>query len=386
MTFWFFIVIFVAVVTMVVLWAVSRPVEKGQDRTIVDSLSSNMEIYKNQLAEVEADVKRGLIDNASAEEARLELSRNILAAEKQTAKAKFSSRRDKTLKVIIIIAVLCVPIVTLGLYSLTGKPELKSHPFSELMMKNPALLTPDEKLTRTEALFARNPDDGKIADELATGYLIQGRFQDAANTYVSALRLNGESAPRLVGYGMSLVGYNGGTINDDARKSFEKAAQLAPNDFYPQLFIAESLRQSAQIDEAIKSLTEFLARTSKDTPGRERVENMIKELQNFKTENKILPKDDLKNDGKTATSTDKEELNQISLMVEQLANHLQQNPDDLEGWKRLVHSWLVLKETNKAVAALKEGQLKLSPDKADELNAYAKAQGLVLEPSSGEDR
>lgn len=364
---------------MVVLWAVSRPVEKGQGATIVDSLSSNMEIYKNQLAEIETDLKRGLIDNDSAEEARLELSRNILAVEKRTAKAKFLSRRDKTLKVIIIVAVLCVPVVTLAIYSLTGEPELKSHPFEELMMKDPAKLTPEEKLVRTEALFARNPDDGKIADELATAYLIQGRFQDAANTYVSALRLNGDSAPRLVGYGMSLTGFNGGTINDEAAKSFEKAAQLAPDDFYPRLFIAESLRQSGKTGQAINSLTEFLAHTPKDNPGRERVEAMIKELQAPQAENKIPPEGDLKNAEQTATSDETEKSDEPALMVEQLAIRLKQNPDDLEGWKKLVHSWLVLKETNKARSALKEGQLKLSQDKAAELRAYARTQGLVLE-------
>lgn len=377
--------IFAAIITMVVLWFVSRPANKKQERDFIDSASSDIEIYKNQLAELDSDLKRGLIDEESAGEARLELSRNILAAEKQIRKNVSSRYRSPTLKIVIIIAVLCVPVITIGVYSLLGQPGLESHPFNDLMLKNPQELTPEEKLVRTEALFARNPNDGRLADELATGYLVQGRFQDAVNTYVSALRLNGEAAPRLVGYGMALTGFNGGTINDDAQKSFEKAAKLAPDDFYPRLFIAEALRQAGKTDEAIASLKEYLVHAPKDNVGRPRVEAMIKELQNAKDKMQVSPPKEVENngglkaDGETSISGDNDIEGDITAMVKQLAARLEQQPDDLEGWKKLIHSWLVLKETKKALSALKEGQSKLSQDKAKELASYAKGEGLVLE-------
>lgn len=377
--------IFAAIITMVVLWFVSRPANLKQERDFIDSASSDIEIYKNQLAELDSDLKRGLIDEESAGEARLELSRNILAAEKQIRKNASSRYRSPTLKIVIIIAVLCVPVITIGVYSLLGQPGLESHPFNDLMLKNPQELTPEEKLVRTEALFARNPNDGRLADELATGYLVQGRFQDAVNTYVSALRLNGEAAPRLVGYGMALTGFNGGTINDDAQKSFEKAAKLAPDDFYPRLFIAEALRQAGKTDEAIASLKEYLVHAPKDNVGRPRVEAMIKELQNAKDKMQVSPPKEVENngglkaDGETSISGDNDIEGDITAMVKQLAARLEQQPDDLEGWKKLIHSWLVLKETKKALSALKEGQSKLSQDKAKELASYAKGEGLVLE-------
>ncbi|WP_295897291.1 c-type cytochrome biogenesis protein CcmI [uncultured Bartonella sp.] len=385
MTWWILVVIFAAIITMVVLWFVSRPANMKQERDFIDSASSDIEIYKNQLAELDSDLKRGLIDEESAGEARLELSRNILAAEKQIRKNASSRYRSPTLKIVIIIAVLYVPVITIGVYSLLGQPGLESHPFNDLMLKNPQELTPEEKLVRTEALFARNPNDGRLADELATGYLVQGRFQDAVNTYVSALRLNGDAAPRLVGYGMALTGFNGGTINDDAQKSFEKAAKLAPDDFYPRLFIAEALRQAGKTDEAIASLKEYLVHAPKDNVGRPRVEAVIKELQNAKDKMQVSPPKEVENngglkaDGETSISGDNDIEGDITAMVKQLAARLEQQPDDLEGWKKLIHSWLVLKETKKALSALKEGQSKLSQDKAKELASYAKGEGLVLE-------
>ena len=76
----------------------------------------------------------------------------------------------------------------------------------------------------------------------------------------------------------------------------------------------------------------------------------------------------------------------IGQMVNGLAERLQKQPDDLDGWKMLVHSWLVLKDKEKARAALIDGSKKLPHDKAVELLAYGKSEGLVLDDKSGENR
>ena len=401
MGFWIFVSIFAIVVALVALWSVSRTISGEKVRTPVDSVSSDIEIYKNQLGEIDADLKRGLIDEESAQEARLELSRNILAAEKEVSKSTFVGNRSFAMRVIISLGILFVPIVTIGVYALTGNPGVESHPFSELMDANPATLSPSETLVRTEALFARNPENGKLADELSSAYLVAGRFQDAVNTYVEALRLNGDSAPRLVGYGMALAGYNGGTINDDALKSFEKAAKLAPDDFYPRLFIAEASRQAGKPKEAADGLQEFLDRSPKNSPWRPRVEELIGQLREQAATPQQLPSSDAKDGDVTKNANAAKEANagkdgsaamegvspeMISQMVNGLAERLQKQPDDLDGWKMLVHSWLVLKDKEKARAALIDGSKKLPHDKAVELLAYGKSEGLVLDDKSGENR
>lgn len=401
MGFWIFVSIFAIVVALVALWSVSRTISGEKVRIPVDSVSSDIEIYKNQLGEIDADLKRGLIDEESAQEARLELSRNILAAEKEVSKSTFVGNRNFAMRVIISLGILFVPIVTIGVYALTGNPGVESHPFSELMDANPAILSPSETLVRTEALFVRNPENGKLADELSSAYLVAGRFQDAVNTYVEALRLNGDSAPRLVGYGMALAGYNGGTINDDALKSFEKAAKLAPDDFYPRLFIAEASRQAGKPKEAADGLQEFLDRSPKNSPWRPRVEELIGQLREQAATPQQLPSSVAKDGDVTKNANAAKEANagkdssaamegvspeMISQMVNGLAERLQKQPDDLDGWKMLVHSWLILKDKEKARAALIDGSKKLPHDKAVELLAYGKSEGLVLDDKSGENR
>lgn len=387
MMFWICAAVFAAIVTMLVLWAVSRsvPTERALDPD--DSMTADITIYKNQMDEIDADLRRGLIDGESAEEARLELSRNILAAEKKVPEKGFSRHRSTAMRAILTLGVLFIPLVTFGVYSLAGHPGVKSHPFNELMRADPSVLTAPENLVRTEALFARNPDDGKLADELAAAYLVAGRFQDSVNTYLDALRLNGETAPRLVGYGMALAGYEGGTITQDAQKAFQKASELSPDDFYPRLFIAEALRQAGKAGEAADGLQAFLERSPKQSPWRSRVEAMIQQLRALPSQSARQSQEEQPSaQPKDQQQTDQEQQDMIAGMVEGLASKLAQQPDDLEGWKMLVHSWLVLKNQDKAKAALAQGQSKLAPEKAAELVNYAKEQGLVSTSISGENR
>ncbi|WP_332060317.1 tetratricopeptide repeat protein [Bartonella sp. CB74] len=181
------------------------------------------------------------------------------------------------LKIFIILFVL---LMTWGIYSLTGSPQVKSYFFSELMEKDFKTLSKREQLVRLQVLFLRAPYDGKLADALAVGYLEEGRFQDAVNMYLDALGLNGESAPRLVGYGLALVGYEGGMITREAQNVFQKAMNLAPKDLYPRLLFADALRQAGKSVQAIQFLQNFLDTMPEDFAGRLRVEAMIIQLRN----------------------------------------------------------------------------------------------------------
>ncbi|WP_254493713.1 tetratricopeptide repeat protein [Bartonella sp. B1099] len=193
-------------------------------------------------------------------------------------------RHSKKRNILKTLSVLFVLLMTWSIYGLTGNPEVKSYFFSELMAKNPKLLSKQEKLVRLQALFFRSPHDGKLADALAVGYLEESHFQEAVNTYLDALRLNGETAPRLVGYGLALVGYEGGVITQEAQRAFQKAADLAPTDFYPRLLLADAFHQAGKTAQAVQFLQSFLDTMPKNFAGRSRVEKMMIQLRDSSSE------------------------------------------------------------------------------------------------------
>ncbi|WP_074380877.1 tetratricopeptide repeat protein [Bartonella doshiae] len=191
----------------------------------------------------------------------------------------------KNIRTFKALSVLFVLLVTWSIYGLTGNPEVKSYFFSELMEKDPKMLNKHERLVRLQVLFFRSPYDGTLADALAVEYLEEGYFQEAVNVYLDALRLNGETAPRLVGYGLALVGYEGGVITQEAQKAFQKAADLVPNDFYPRLLLADALRQAGKPAQAVQFLQSFLDTMPKDFVGQSRVKAMIIQLRGLSDKN-----------------------------------------------------------------------------------------------------
>lgn len=67
-------------------------------------------------------------------------------------------------------------------------------------------------------------------------------------------------------------------------------------------------------------------------------------------------------------------------MVSSLAEKLKQSPDDVEGWEKLVRSYVVLNRPNDALEALANARKVLSADKVARLDAVADDLGLVEQP------
>ena len=75
----------------------------------------------------------------------------------------------------------------------------------------------------------------------------------------------------------------------------------------------------------------------------------------------------------------------IEGMVANLAEKLKQSPDDIEGWERLVRSYVVLNRPNDALEALGRARKVLSADKLARLDAVANELGLADEPDQPEN-
>ena len=79
-----------------------------------------------------------------------------------------------------------------------------------------------------------------------------------------------------------------------------------------------------------------------------------------------------------AKMSDTDRAQMIRGMVDGLAKRLADNPADVQGWLRLVQSYAVLGERERATAALGEARRKLAgnPAALGELSALAKSLGL----------
>src|SRR5258708_4103658 len=120
MTLWLILTIMTAAAA---IWA-SVPLIRRFDRSQAESVS-DIEIYRDQLQEVEHELRQGLIDDTQAEMVRVEIKRRILAADSsQRAVTPRLAGGERNFAVICIAGI--VVLGSVGLYAVTGNPELAS--------------------------------------------------------------------------------------------------------------------------------------------------------------------------------------------------------------------------------------------------------------------
>src|SRR5260221_13115311 len=119
MTLW----LILTIMTAAAIWA-SVPLIRRFDRSQAESVS-DIKIYRDQLQEVEHELRQGLIDDTQAEMVRVEIKRRILAADSsQRAVTPRLAGGERNFAVICVAGI--VVLGSVGLYALTGNPELAS--------------------------------------------------------------------------------------------------------------------------------------------------------------------------------------------------------------------------------------------------------------------
>lgn len=369
----------VALLTLAASLAVLIPLGRRGPRQ-VGAGEHDLEVYKDQLAELDRDAARGLIQPLEADEARAEIGRRILKVA-AGAQAGGEPKARSAARLVGMAAVLAVPLVSWSLYSYLGSPELPSQPLQARLEADPAKSSVEELMARAEAHLAANPDDGKGWDVLAPIYLRVGRFQDAVTAYGNAIRLEGATASREAGLGEAIVAAGGGTLGAEARGAFERALKLEPGNPKARFFLAAGLSQDGRMEEASAGWRAMVADLPADSPWRAAAEQALAETakrlgQTSEPAGATGPSQEEMD--AAASMSDADRAAMIETMVANLDEKLRQNPKDAEGWRRLVRSYMVLDRRAEAAAALERGVAALGVGSTEAAALLEFAAGLGL--------
>jgi cytochrome c-type biogenesis protein CcmH len=325
-------------------------------------------VYRDQLAEIQAERAQGLIGAAEAEAATIEVSRKLLAsaARSEAAARPVAGSAPGGIRHthIALITAAGIPLLTLGLYLAHGSPSVPSAPIAATQEAAGERADLTRMIALVEARLRETPDDGKGWEVIAPVYLKVGRFADAATAYANAARLQGESVKLLAGIAESSISARDGIVTDEARAAYEKILKLEPGRLEPRFWLAVAKEQDGRLAEA---LTEYKVLLDEALPGagyRGSLETRIKETsQRMGASARKQPSGPSTADVEAASKLSPEQRSQmIAGMVDGLAQRLKSDGKDLPGWLRLLNAYAVLGRHDEARAALAEARRNFSGD------------------------
>lgn len=365
-------------------------------------------VYRDQLRELERDKAEGLISAEDADYARAEIGRRLLAIANRektdegeephddVAPASAPAiRRRYTLSQAFIL--LCLPVIGLAGYMEIGSPGTPDAPL-EARMADPGDDV-DLLVAKVERHLATTPEDGNGWNVLAPVYFRIGRYDDAELAYRNAIRILGPDSERMSGLGETIVVRNDGIVTDDAQMAFQAALKIEPNNPRADFYLALALEQSGRRAEALAAFQNIAKASPPTAPWMPLVNQHIaanSEGGPLATQpvppqtagaqtNPAAPGNPTAEDVANAQAMsegDRSEM--IRGMVANLDARLKEDPNNFEGWMRLVRSYAILKDMERAEAALQES-LKAFPaagTEGQQLIAMARELGLDVEEVS----
>ncbi len=378
MIFWFAAALLTVTATMsAVLPLLSRRARNA------DALGHDREIYRARLSEIDADKTVGRISADEAEAARAEEGRKLIAlANTPGAAPSLSSERQAgAMRNVALIAVtLFVPAMAVLLYASWGSPGRPDMAMASRDASDPASQSVEQLLQRAEAQLTRQPDDLRGWLVVAPVYMRLGRTQESVIAWRNAQRLTPDDPEVKTALGEAITVAGGGVVTEEARKFFQSALDASPKDAKARFYLAIALGQEGAFEEAARAWRPLIAEAPAEAPWLPVAKAQLAEAEQktgVETGDAEAPGPTVEDIAEASKLPADEQRAMIETMVAGLAEKLKENPDDRQGWQRLVRSYVVLNRGTEAQAAIAAARKQFGDDIAfiGELEEMAKAAG-----------
>jgi cytochrome c-type biogenesis protein CcmH len=199
---------------LVALAIALRPLLFTSKKSDLSRSKANVEIYRDQLRELEADRAAGTLAAADYEAARLELESRLLQdAVPESAPSRGASRG------LIVTLALAVPLSAAALYYAVGDPRSIDAPVQNL----------EAMVERLAAHLRENPDDAAGWKLIGRAYASMNRHAEAADAYAKAAVRAPRDAQLLADLAEALAMARGRSLEGEPEKLLERALELEPD-------------------------------------------------------------------------------------------------------------------------------------------------------------
>ena len=387
-----------------VFWAIAGMMLLGVGLVLLRALrqtagpeaAPDVQVYRDQLADIDRDVGRGVVTDVEAARLRVEVSRRILAADRAMPVATVRGNAGVLVGLIAVVlgggvwGYLQLGAVGYADVPLAGRiaaaEELRAtrpgQAVAEGQFALPAPSVPDAEyavlMEKLRAAVADRPDDMRGLALLAQNELGLGNVAAARAAQVALIAAKGAevTADDHAALAEMMIAQAGGYVSPEAERSLEDALKLDANNPKARYYAGLMLAQVGRYDLAFRLWRPLVGVDAPWTPTlRSQIEDVaMRAGVAFTLPEQVGPTDEQVAAAADMTAADQQAM--IEGMVTQLSDRLASEGGPAADWARLITALGVLGQKDHAKAILVEAQGIFAESPADLATINAAGAGL----------
>lgn len=198
----------------------------------VEANALNLQVIRQQLAELEQDLATGALDETQYQSARRDLEKELLLDYAEAPRSQAGGRPTPWMAAAIG---LCLPAIAFALYHQLGNPNIITRSAgggtAESMDHSQAQLpSMDQLVERLAQRLAQQPDNLEGWMMLGRSYLAMGRMQDAIKAYERAYKQAPGNVEAILAYAQSLAMAQDNRLQGQPSQLIAQAEKISPED------------------------------------------------------------------------------------------------------------------------------------------------------------
>ena len=336
----------------------------------------DLQVYRDQLKEVDRDLARGVIAQEDAERVRAEVSRRILAADAQLQTTEATGgKQPLALRIAILAAAVAVVGGAGALYARMGVPGYEDLPLQlrlatsdEARANRPSQAELEEVLpefeitedipedyqaliTRLRDTVAERPDDMRGLQLLARTEASIGNLPAAHVAQTKLIDLKGDAATAedYAELADMMISSGGGFVSAEAETALREALDRNPQEPRARYYMGLYLMQVDRPDMAFRTWDALLRESTSDAPWVPLIRGQIEELAWRAGIARYQLPDENRRSGPTLADmtaardmTPEEREGMIRSMVTGLDERIREEGGTPGEWARLINAYAVL--------------------------------------------
>lgn len=404
--------ILAAALTAITALAILSPLRRGRGGA-APAAAYDLRVYRDQLAEVERDLDRGVIGPDDAQRLRAEIGRKVLDADRRAALSAPATRGGRALWPAVALAAMLAGAV--ALYLREGVPGAPDMPLAERFAAAdaayrdrptqaeaeaaaPARPAPDlsqadpEYVAMIDQLrdaVGRNPDDQQGLALLASNEMRLGNLAAARAAQQRLVDLRGDQADavQLMQLATLMVDAAGGVVTPEAEAVLRRALTLDPTQPQARYLQGVLLIQNGRPDRAFPLWRGLLDEGPEGAPWIAPIRAAIQDLAWLAGDDEYrapappaadLPGPDADALAAAEDLSPEDRARMIQDMVDRLQQRLATQGGSPEEWARLIAALAMLDQRDQATAILTEARQRFgsAPDALAPIERAATEAGL----------